>query len=82
MLTDFTAVSGLILPCVAILSISVSFSIYPVIIVGSILLRFPSIRDRLLTLGCLAVGILSLVTANWLLNDMSWSFIEDTYEFM
>uniref|UniRef100_A0A183G126 GPI transamidase subunit PIG-U n=1 Tax=Heligmosomoides polygyrus TaxID=6339 RepID=A0A183G126_HELPZ len=64
------------------LSISVSFSIYPVIIVGSILLRFPSIRDRLLTLGCLAVGILSLVTANWLLNDMSWSFIEDTYEFI
>ncbi|KAK6034445.1 GPI transamidase subunit PIG-U, partial [Cooperia oncophora] len=74
--------SGLILPCVVLLSVSTSLSVYPVIIVASILLRFPSLQERLLTVAGLSIGFATLVALNWLSNNMNWNFIEDTYGFI
>lgn len=74
--------SGLHVPCVAVLSICTSFSIYPVIIVASVLLRFPSVRQRVYTLGGTTFGFVAMVLLNWLLNDMNWKFLEHTYGFI
>ncbi|KAE9416179.1 hypothetical protein Angca_007735, partial [Angiostrongylus cantonensis] len=74
--------SGLLLACVAVLSICTSISIYPLIIVASILLRFTSVRERVLTLSGLIFGFAAMVLLNWLLNDMNWNFLEDTYGFI
>ncbi|VDM61016.1 unnamed protein product [Angiostrongylus costaricensis] len=74
--------SGLLLPCVVVLSICTSISVYPVIIVASVLLRFTSVRERVLTLSALTFGFVAMVLLNWLLNDMNWNFLEDTYGFI
>ncbi|KIH56523.1 GPI transamidase subunit PIG-U [Ancylostoma duodenale] len=73
---------GLLFPCVALLSVSASLSLYPVVILASVLLRFPSLQERLQAVGGLAVGFTLMVLLNWLLNGMNWSFIEDTYGFI
>ncbi|RCN46580.1 GPI transamidase subunit PIG-U [Ancylostoma caninum] len=73
---------GLLFPCVALLSVSASLSLYPVVILASVLLRFPTLQERLQAVGGLAVGFTLMVLLNWLLNGRSWSFIEDTYGFI
>ncbi|KAK6726621.1 hypothetical protein RB195_004756 [Necator americanus] len=74
--------TGLLFPCVVLLNVFASLSLYPVIILGSILLRFPSLQERLLAIGGIIIGFTSIVLFNWLLNGMNWSFIEDTYGFI
>ncbi|VDM83252.1 unnamed protein product [Strongylus vulgaris] len=74
--------TGLLLPCLALLSFSSSLSLYPVVILASILLRFPSIHERLLAVAGLTTGFGFIIVMNWLLNGMNWSFIEDTYVFI
>ncbi|KHJ88343.1 GPI transamidase subunit PIG-U [Oesophagostomum dentatum] len=74
--------TGLLIPCVFLLSVSSSLSLYPLVILASLLLRFPSLQERLLAVGGLAMGFASIVLLNWLLNGMNWNFIEDTYGFI
>ncbi|EPB77905.1 GPI transamidase subunit PIG-U [Ancylostoma ceylanicum] len=74
--------TGLLFPCVALLSVSASISLYPVVMLASVLLRFPSLQERLQAVGGLVVGFTMMVLLNWLLNGMNWSFIEDTYGFI
>ncbi|KHJ79652.1 hypothetical protein OESDEN_20697, partial [Oesophagostomum dentatum] len=74
--------TGLLFPCVFLLSVSSSLSLYPLVILASLLLRFPSLQERLLAVGGLAMGFASMVLFNWLLNGMNWNFIEDTYGFI
>ncbi|WKX88185.1 hypothetical protein Q1695_008089 [Nippostrongylus brasiliensis] len=73
---------GFILPCVALLSLSASLSMYPLILLGSVLLRFPSLKERLVAVGGLALGCGALLLCNWLVNGMNWNFVEDTYGFI
>ncbi|KAJ1365195.1 hypothetical protein KIN20_025432 [Parelaphostrongylus tenuis] len=74
--------NGFLLPCVAVISVCTSVAIYPVIIIASALLRFTSARERMLALSGLTVGVATMVFLNWLLNDMNWNFLEDTYGFI
>ncbi|CAJ0596328.1 unnamed protein product [Cylicocyclus nassatus] len=73
---------GLLLPCVAFLSLSSSLSLYPVVILASVLLRFPSLQERINAVLGLIIGFCVFTGLNWLLNGMKWNFIEDTYGFI
>ncbi|KJH51695.1 GPI transamidase subunit PIG-U [Dictyocaulus viviparus] len=73
---------GLLLPCVLVLSLCISLSIYPVIIAASVLLRFSSLHQRIFTLFCLTSGFVAMLIFNWFLNNMNWNFLDDTYGFI
>uniref|UniRef100_A0A1I7XCM1 G protein-coupled receptor n=1 Tax=Heterorhabditis bacteriophora TaxID=37862 RepID=A0A1I7XCM1_HETBA len=73
---------GNLYPCISLLAVSAHLSLYTVIGVASLFLRFPSNLQRFISILGLLVGFLTLVTGNWLLNGMDWSFISDTYGFM
>ncbi|XGW24769.1 hypothetical protein V3C99_006324 [Haemonchus contortus] len=74
--------SGLIVPCIMLLCVSASLSIYPIIIVAPILIRFPYLQERLLTIGGLLLGFVIMLITSWVSNHMNWDFIDDTYGFI
>ncbi|VBB32225.1 unnamed protein product [Acanthocheilonema viteae] len=75
-------VKGSLLLSSILYSVLVHLSLYPAVYICALLVKFSTLKERMLTITFSTIMLIGLLFFNRFLNENSWDYIDSTYKFL